>query len=567
MNRSVIDVLRSVLVTARRLAPESQDSRAGHLHLRRHRWPCDPSQRQGEEAAAKYGRAGQEPPAQGLLMTTCRDVCCCLAVVLALQSCVVRDAWAQNVSNTITRQAEGAKAPTSADTSVDGVAAVGDSVDSADHQGTANQRWNVHFQNTDIAEFAAPFAARYSGTHSLTNQGQARETLSTDVFTGARLWSGGEIHSDVLVWQGYGLSRSFGIENFPDADAYKVGTTPPNVMFARLFLQQTFGFGGDQEDVADGPLTLATREDVSRLTLYLGRMSALDIMDHNRYAGDGHLQFMSWAGTANATWDYGQDTVGYETGVAVNLNQRRWALRYSFFLMPPYVNTDNTGSGDGGDDQVLTYPPRGRYGPLTKSWAMASEYERRFTIARRPGAVRLLAWLDSAKTVDYQVGAAVLSTLGAATDLTPYEAYHHSYGLAVNAEQEITPQVGIFSRAGWNDGKAQSLEFTDMNRLFSLGIHVDGVLWSRPHDTFGVAGFLSGASKDNQAYLAAGGLGILEGDGALRYGPELSLTPYYDAELRTGLHVAVQYQLTDHPNFNRDRGPASTVMIRFHYER
>lgn len=93
-----------------------------------------------------------------------------------------------------------------------------------------------------------------------------------------------------------------------------------------------------------------------------------------------------------------------------------------------------------------------------------------------------------------------------------------------------------------------------------------GSLWNQPSHHGGIALFLAGASKANQAYLRAGGLGILDGDGFLSYSPEKSLTPYYDIEFVPGLHFALQYQLTIDPTFNRDRGPISTLMFRFHYE-
>lgn len=424
----------------------------------------------------------------------------------------------------------------------------------------------MHFQTTAIVETAAPFHAPYGAYHSMDSHGALQETLSVDFAGGRRLWNGGEIHADFLVWQGYGLSTSFGIENFPDSDAYKAGTKSANVMFSHLFLEHTFEFGGEREDIPDSPLTLAGQKDISRLTLYLGRMTPLDIFDHNRYAGDGHLQFMSWGGTANMTWDYGQDTIGYGTGFMADLNQRTWALRYGFFLMPNYVNAGNVGSGDGGEDQALTIPARGQFGPLTKSWGMSVELEKRYAISGHPGAVRVLAWKDSAKMVDYEVAAQVLSTQGAGTDLTPYEAYHHSYGYGLNIEQEINAGIGVFARLGWNDGKTQALEFTDTNWGVSTGVGLDGSLWNQPKHHGGVAIFLAGASKANQGYLRAGGLGILAGDGFLTYAVEKSFTPYYDMELLPGFHFALQYQLTVDPAFNRDRGPISTLMLRFHYE-
>ena len=83
----------------------------------------------------------------------------------------------------------------------------------------------------------------------------------------------------------------------------------------------------------------------------MGRFSPLDICDNNTYAHDPHTQFMNWAMMGNLTWDYGQDTVGYTTGFAVELNQPKWALRYGFFQMPRDKN------GFTGDDQFLKWPP------------------------------------------------------------------------------------------------------------------------------------------------------------------------------------------------------------------
>ena len=66
-------------------------------------------------------------------------------------------------------------------------------------------------------------------------------------------------------------------------------------MFAHLFIRQTFGLGGEQEDVPDGPFTLAGKQDISRLTFTVGRFSPTDICDNNTYAHDPHTQFMNWA--------------------------------------------------------------------------------------------------------------------------------------------------------------------------------------------------------------------------------------------------------------------------------
>jgi len=46
---------------------------------------------------------------------------------------------------------------------------------------------------------------------------------------------------------------------------------------------------------------------------------------------DLRTHFMNWALMANEAWDYPADSIGFMTGLALELNQPRWAVRYGFF--------------------------------------------------------------------------------------------------------------------------------------------------------------------------------------------------------------------------------------------
>jgi high affinity Mn2+ porin len=99
------------------------------------------------------------------------------------------------------------------------------------------QNWNFHVQNTDIVQGYPGFSSKYSGPNSLPNGGETRETISLDLMAGVRLWSGAEAHVDGMMWQGYGLGHTIGIEAFPSGEAYRVGTTVPNVNLTRAFIR------------------------------------------------------------------------------------------------------------------------------------------------------------------------------------------------------------------------------------------------------------------------------------------------------------------------------------------
>jgi len=434
---------------------------------------------------------------------------------------------------------------------------------------SSDQKWNFDVQNTEIVQGDPAFPAKYSGPNSLNDHGEVQETATLDFFAGVRLWKGAEMHADLLAWQGFGLTHTFGIEAFPNGDAYKAGTQIPNFTFAHLFIRQTIGLGGEQEEIRDDQLSLESKQDISRLTFTAGRLSPLDICDDNIYAKDQHTQFMNWAMMGNLAWDYGQNTVGYTTGFAVELNKPKWSLRYGFFQMPRDKN------GFTGDDQYLTWPPQGAYGPFLQSWAMMAEFERRYNIHSHPGTVRFLSWLDEADFASYRVATALLLanppdvnvSQGAGVTIPPAaRAYRHKYGFGVSWEQELLKNVGMFSRIGWNNGQLETWTFTDVNWTASLGFSFKGEAWGRHYDNIGIAGIVSGASPANQKFLEAGGTDMLSGDGNLNYDPEKVIETYYDFQIWKTIHATLDYQFVANPAFNRDRGPVSIFGVRLHWE-
>jgi high affinity Mn2+ porin len=358
------------------------------------------------------------------------------------------------------------------------------------------------------------------------------------------LWQGAEAHIDGLAWQGFGLSNTLGIEGFPNGEAFRLGTRTPDAIIARLFLRQTISLGGESETVNDDELDLAGTQDVSRLTLTLGKISVKDIFDNNTYANDPRTQFMNWALMANEAWDYPADSLGFETGFAAELNEPGWTLRFGVFQMPEVSN------GMAQDAHLL------------KAWGAVTEVERRFEIGGHPGTVRLLLYRNRAHMGSY---AASLDSPAAGMDITKTRAYRYKTGYGVNAEQELTGDVGTFARLGWSDGRNESWVFADVDRTATLGLSFKGEAWSRPGDTLGVAGGINAISGIHRRFLAAGGAGILAGDGAISYGAEQIAETYYDIRLSPHLNAALDYQFVANPAYNRARGPVSVFAIRLHW--
>jgi len=101
----------------------------------------------------------------------------------------------------------------------------------------------------------------------------------------------------------------------------------------------------------------------------------------------------------------------------------------------------------------------------------------------------------------------------------------------------------------------------------AVGASLAGKRWGRADDTVGAAVVVNGASHARLAYLAAGGVGILVGDGALVHsGDETILETYYNVAVLKALRLTFDYQFIDNPAYNRDRGPVSVFGLRAHVE-
>src|SRR5258706_11720447 len=247
-----------------------------------------------------------------------------------------------------------------------------------------SDRWEMHGQTTFLPQGYPAFHAPYSGPNSLTSAPQLQQTWSNSLFLNARLWEGGEIYYNPELPQGFGLSDTVGVAGFPSGEAQKSNFPYPHYNTSRLFVRQTFGFGGEQEELASGPIQLASKVDVSRLTLQAGKFAVVDIFDGNAYAKDSRKDFMNWSIWAPGAFDYSADKVGLTYGSTAELNQKQCALRGGYFLMQAVSNSNSF------DTKVFR---RGTY---------VLELETRYSLFSMPGKLRTIAWLNSAFSGSYR---------------------------------------------------------------------------------------------------------------------------------------------------------------------
>jgi high affinity Mn2+ porin len=348
--------------------------------------------------------------------------------------------------------------------------------------------------------------------------------------------------------QGNGLSDTFGLGGFPNGEAQKSGFPIPRMNIGRVLVRQTFGLGGEQETMEDGPNQLAGKQDISRITVTAGKFQVTDLFDGSTYSHDPRTSFLNWTLQCCGAYDWVMDKVGYTWGAAAELNEKYWAFRVGYFLLP-IISNDNRF-----DTQI------------TKHGGYISELELRYSMFSQPGKLRLMTWANVGNAGSYSEALAEPLDTPNYPDITLTRNTRTSYGFVVNVEQAVTDQLGLFSRTSWNPGQTEILGWTDVDQSFSLGAVLRGKGWGRPDDKIGVAGVINGLSAEARAYFAAGGLGILIGDGALNYRPEKIFEAYYAYTLNKWSVLTFDYQFIGDPAYNADRGPVSFYAMRFHAE-
>ena len=204
------------------------------------------------------------------------------------------------------------------------------------------ENFNVYGQATVVTQWNGPFRSPYEGTNSFLSQRDTATSETSTLFLGDRFWQGCEVYFNPEIAGGEGLSDVYGISAFPNGEITRVGRSSRRPMWRGCWIQQTFGFGGEQEKLESGPNQLAEYKDISRITVAAGKVAATDWFDNNAYSHDPRSQFMNWCLMYNGAWDYPADVRGYTYGVVAELNQKAWALRYGVFAEPEVAN----GAGD-----------------------------------------------------------------------------------------------------------------------------------------------------------------------------------------------------------------------------
>jgi high affinity Mn2+ porin len=224
----------------------------------------------------------------------------------------------------------------------------------------------------------------------------------------------------------------------------------------------------------------------------------------------------------------------------------------------------------GGLFDLSTVPNTVNLDPKFSQYEWVGELEERYQFSEHPGKVKLLGFINQGRMGSYADALQLQRQTGSlAPDTALVRRFSSRSGVALNLEQEVSSDLGVFARASMNAGSKEGYDFTEINQSFAAGLSLKGDRWGRHDDTVGFAAVANGLSSDARNYFAAGGMGILIGDGQLpHYGSEKIMETYYSYSVPAVEHLmlTLNYQYVVNPGYNQDRGPVNIFGVRVHKE-
>ena len=277
----------------------------------------------------------------------------------------------------------------------------------------------------------------------------------------------------------------------------------------------------------------------------VGKYAVTDIFDTNKYAHDPRVDFMNWSLIDSGAFDFAADSWGYTYGAAAEWVQDWWTLRAGLFDLSTLSNARSIYLRPGHQVEAVI------------------EAEERHTLFGQPGKLKLLLYLNRG----LMVRLSDFTRAPAGTGMASLRHLRTRMGGALNLEQSLTADLGMFVRLSLSDGRYETLGFTDIDRSAAIGLALTGSRWNRADDVGGAAFVFNEASRDRLNFFRAGGQGALVGDGAGapgNAGGEQIFETYYSLAVVKWANVTIDYQLANHPAYNADRGPVHVFGLRLH---
>ena len=183
------------------------------------------------------------------------------------------------------------------------------------------------------------------------------------------------------------------------------------------------------------------------LTLTFGKLDPTCYLDTNEYANDETSQFLGDAFKNAPTIEFPDDN---GPGVRFLLSPFKW-LDVETLVMDADSDWENF------FDDVF----------------FAGQFDFKPNLFSRQGNYRVYGWLNNKDHTKWS---------------EPSSTKENGYGFGLSFDQELTDDLGIFARYGWQDPEvyANGADFS-LEQFYSIGVQISGNRWNRNDDVFAVA--------------------------------------------------------------------------------
>ena len=405
-------------------------------------------------------------------------------------------------------------------------------------------------QYNGIHQHLASLTSPYAGPLSLPASGGDATSQTFGAYFGMAMPDHWSAYLDLERFVGSGVGDATGLASPTDGDVVRGGGgLPKDAYIARAYVEYLGPLGGETTQVERDEDQLPGRIPAQAFLFKAGKLAVGDDFDQNRYANNSRTQFESWTLINNGAYDYASDTRGYTGGFVLGYLQPTWSLKFGLYRMSQRAN-----------EEALEWPLTRAHGDNLEldlmPWASGT-------------VLRLLIYRNVAAMGDYQQSIDQALARGGAPDITATRAQgRQKRGFGLNLEQPLEDggETGLFLCLGWDDGRTESFEFTEVDRTLSRGGQLAGGHWGREDDRIGLGLAVNGIAAVHQRYLELGGCGFELCDGRLNYGHESVMEAYYRWQAGRYIQISPDLQLMENPGYNRDRGPARVYGLRLHLQ-
>lgn len=182
------------------------------------------------------------------------------------------------------------------------------------------------------------------------------------------------------------------------------------------------------------------------LTITGGKIDATGYIDTNAYANDECCQFLGRIFRNSPTIEFADNAAGLRLSLAPN---------------------------DLFNIETVVMDADGDWEDLFEGIFFAGQINIKPKLFNKEGNFRILGWLNDRQHTKW-------------TDSS--ESKEKGYGFGVSFDQEITENIGVFARYAWQDPKVYlNGEDFSLEHSYSFGVQLNGALWGRDDDAFGLA--------------------------------------------------------------------------------